>query len=120
VVYAAVDVSASTKDLTEDFIGYIMALPQFEEVVFFDTEIQYVLKKGQSMPSVMNGYGGTDINCVIKRWQKIEDNNKSKKLNFVALTDGYVEEIEEMTKEQILVLTTGIDIEGARNIRIRV
>jgi len=120
VVYAAVDVSASTTELTEDFLGYIMALPQFEEVVFFDTKIQHVLKKGQPMPIVMNGYGGTDINCVIKRWQKVEDNNRSKKLNFVALTDGYVEEIEEMTKEQILVLTTGIDIDGARNVRIRV
>ena len=79
-----------------------------------------MLKKGSSMPVVMNGYGGTDINCVINRWIKIEKENKGKKLNFVALTDGYVEEIEEMTKEQILVLTTGIDIEGARNIRIRV
>lgn len=118
-VYAAVDVSGSCSDLTEKFLSYITALPEFEEVVFFDTGIKKVVKKGDPIPGSMTGYGGTDMNVVFDRWNSIEKKNRNTKLNFVALTDGEIPEVIKLTKTQPLIFTTHLEIPGCKNIKIK-
>ncbi|MEI7543027.1 MAG: hypothetical protein WCJ94_07235 [bacterium] len=117
-VYAAVDVSGSTLTFTEKFLSYITALPEFEEVVFFDTAILHIVKKGDKLPQTIKAYGGTDLNPVITRWLDIERKNRHTKLNFVCLTDGYIAPLVKMTKAEILILTCGIEIEKCKNIKI--
>ncbi len=118
-VYAAVDVSGSCAELTEKFLAYITALPEFEEVVFFDTRIVKVMKKGEPMPSAMSGYGGTDMNPVFERWIRKEKESRGVKLNFVGLTDGEIPAVARLPKTQPLVFTVHVEVPGCRNIRIK-
>jgi predicted metal-dependent peptidase len=118
-VYAAVDVSGSCYEFTEDFLGYIMALPEFEEVVFFDSNIVKTIVKGEKLPPAMKGYGGTDLNPVINRWKQIEKQSRGFRMNFVCLTDGYIMELKGITNTQPLVLTCGLEIPGCKNIKIK-
>lgn len=118
-VYAAIDVSGSCFDYTEQFLGYITALPEFEEVVFFDTKITQKLKKGQPIPKTARGFGGTDLNPVFQHWIGIEKKSQHVKLNFVVLTDGEVPDITRMTKTVPIVFTTHAEVKGCKNIKIR-
>ncbi|MCE5299563.1 MAG: hypothetical protein LLG37_01650 [Spirochaetia bacterium] len=118
-VYAAIDVSGSCFDYTEMFLAYIMALPEFEEVDFFDTGILKTMKKGDTMPVRMNGYGGTDLNPVLEKWKRLEAVVQDAKPNFIVLTDGYIAPVQCLPRTEVLVFTTGIEIAGCRNIRIR-
>lgn len=118
-VYAAVDVSGSVSGYTEEFLGYITALPEFEEVVFFDTKIVKVIKKSDALPDSINGYGGTDLKEVFERWTDIEKNKKDIRLNFVCLTDGYLEMPKNCPETEVLVLTCGKEVPGCRNIMIK-
>jgi len=113
-VYAAVDVSGSCMDYTEDFLGYIMALPQFEAVYFFDTGITQVLTKNDEKPEHMSsvkGGGGTDLNPVMDLFRKIERESFGAKLNFVVLTDGYIPALTTgPSRSRTVILTTGDEV----------
>lgn len=124
-VYAAVDVSGSCAEYTEDFLGYIMDLPEFEAVYFFDTGITAIVKKGQEVPTKMSGYGGTDLNPVLEEFRKLEQKSKGVKLNFVILTDGIIPAITTgPVTSNVVVMTTEADVNwdgharGFRNIKI--
>lgn len=118
-VYVAVDVSGSCVDYTEKFLSYVSALPEFEEVVFFDTKITKIVKKGEPMPKAICGYGGTDMNAAVSRWLDVEKKSRGIKLNFVALTDGEIPEIKRLPKTVPLVFTTHLEVKGCKNIKIR-
>ncbi|MCM8832453.1 MAG: hypothetical protein NC816_00795 [Candidatus Omnitrophica bacterium] len=117
-VYAMIDVSGSVYDYTEDFIGYIMALEEFEELIFIDTQILQVFKKGDAFPKVVPGGGGTDLNPGFSHWAEIEQSNRGSKLNFVCLTDG---EIPPLTagpiKSKVVILTTNEPVNYENSIR---
>lgn len=106
-IYAMVDVSGSTWDYIDDFVAYIRSLPNFEELMFIDTTIKTVSKGGE-IPKIIKGGGGTDLNPGFRRWAEIEEKNKTKKLNFICLTDG---EVPPLTvgpvKSKVIILTTG-------------
>lgn len=123
-VFAAIDVSGSCYDYTESFLGYLKGLPEFEEVVFFDTEIKQVWKRGKPFPVTVSGYGGTDLNCVMEHWialaKKIPQNINT---NFLILTDGEIPEINTVPAVgNFLVFTTNREVQPRngqwRNIRI--
>ena len=126
-VYAAVDVSGSCIDYTEDFLGYIMDLPEFEAVYFFDDGIKSIVKKGEEVPKKMQGYGGTDLNPVMEEFKKIEAKAKGYKINFVVLTDGLIPSLTTgPTTSNVVVLTTEREVHyngharGFRNIKIKI
>lgn len=106
-IYAAIDVSGSCYEYTEQFLGYIAALPEFEECYFFDVEITETWKKGQKIPSKATGYGGTDMNSVTRKFKEHEEKHKGVKLNFICLTDGIVPEITVgPVKSNVIIFTT--------------
>ena len=107
-VYAGIDVSGSCDDYIESFLGYIMGLPEFEEVVYCDTQIQNIVKKGDPIPNKVSGLGGTDLNPIMKRWEEFEKNKRgSEKLNFILLTDGEIPELEYgPRRSNVIVFTT--------------
>jgi len=117
-VYAAIDVSGSCDDYIEGFLGYIMSLPEFEEIVYCDTEIQHIVRKGDEIPPKVPGLGGTDLNPIMARWEEFEKNKRgSEKLNFILLTDGEIPEITCGPKNSnVIVFTTArpVNYEGAR------
>ena len=126
-VYAAVDVSGSCFDYTEDFLGYILALPEFEAVYFFDDGIKSIVKKGEECPKQMQGYGGTDLNPVLEEFAKIEKSAKGYKVNFVVLTDGFIPPIHVgPVFSNTIIMTTNDEVHwaghnrGFRNIKIEI
>jgi predicted metal-dependent peptidase len=106
-VYATIDVSGSCMDFTEQFLSYVAGLPEFEACYFFDTGITQIWKKGEITPTSTKGYGGTDLNPVMKVFADLEQKNKMYKMNFIVLTDG---EIPPLTcgpiKSNVVVFTT--------------
>jgi len=128
-IYVTVDVSGSCWDVTEDFLGYIMALPEFEEVSFFDVGIIETVVKGDvpphKRPSCPAG-GGTDLNPSMAHFEELEKAVNSEKLNFIVLTDGYIPPLTcGPTKSNVIIMTVGDDVEYERagrkyrNINIR-
>jgi predicted metal-dependent peptidase len=111
-VYAAIDVSGSCFNYSEQFLAYIKSLPEFEEVDFFDTGIRHTMKKGDSMPSGLNGYGGTDANPVMCKWEKLESRNiTTNQLNFILLTDGEIPRLQfSPKKSNVIVFTTNEEV----------
>lgn len=107
-VYVGIDVSGSTDGYIEDFLGYVMALPEFEEVVYCDTQIQHIIRKGDPIPPMVPGLGGTNLNPVFERFAEHERNKKgSEKLNFLILTDGELGAVETGPKDSnVIVFTT--------------
>ena len=110
-VYAAVDVSGSCYEFTEQFLGYIAALPEFEECYFFDVGITETWKKGQKLPSKAQGYGGTDLNPCMEKFKELEAKHRGIQMNFVVLTDGYIPELTTgPTKSNVIVFTTADEV----------
>lgn len=116
-VWAAVDVSGSCYDYIEDFVGYLLALPETEEIYFFDTDITLTLKKGQQVPKIIPGWGGTDLNPAMEKFAQIEKTAQGIKPNFVVLTDG---EIPELTvgpvKSRTVIMTTSDEVHYSKAI----
>jgi predicted metal-dependent peptidase len=113
-VYAAIDISGSCFNYSEQFLGYIQSLPEFEEVVYFDTQIKHIVKKGEAKPATLQGYGGTDVEPVMDRWRTIEQKNAaSTQLNFLLLTDGLFARIKEAPRSgNVIVFTTSEEVES--------
>jgi len=110
-IYVMIDTSGSVYDFTEDFMGYVMALPEFEELVMIDTQIQAIYKKGDPVPRVVPGGGGTDLNEGFHRWADIEKTAKSK-CNFICLTDGEIPAITRgPIKSKTIILTTHEEVQ---------
>ena len=124
-VYAAVDVSGSCYDYTEQFLGYVAGLPEFEECYFFDTGIVMTWRKGQAIPNSAKGYGGTDLNPVMQRFAELEKKHSHVKLNFVVLTDGEIPELKVgPAKSNVVIMTTNEEVKSPngnvyKNIKIR-
>jgi predicted metal-dependent peptidase len=113
-VYAMLDTSGSCEGQAENFLGYLLDLPQIEEICFCDTRITKVWKKGEPFPTASFGGGGTDLNEVFERWEKLEAGSRGTKMNFVALTDGEIPELTHGPRESTtIVFTSHNDVQFA-------
>jgi predicted metal-dependent peptidase len=98
--------SGSCEHHAPDFLGYLMALPEFEAVYMIDTQIQHVVKKGEKIPEMVYGCGGTDLNPAFKICEDIEQKYKGIKKNFIILTDGEIPEVTNGPKESLTIVFT--------------
>lgn len=105
-VYAAIDISKSCWELTEEFLGYVKGLPEFKECIFFNFDIVSIWKNGKLPNKEVLGGGGTDLNPVMKRFRDIECKNRNTALNFVILTDGEIPELTTGPKRSNVVIFT--------------
>jgi len=105
-IYVGIDCSGSCDQYVEGFLGYVMALPQFEAVVYCDTEIKHIVKKGEEIPKFVPGLGGTDLNPMLQMFQDIEEKERNVKTNFVLLTDGEIPDVTAGPKDSIMVVFT--------------
>lgn len=110
-VWAIVDMSGSCEFHAPDFMGYITALPQFEAIYCIDTKIHHVVKKGEPIPKMVYGCGGTDMNPALKVCEEIEKRNPSVRCNFIMLTDGEIPEVECGPRNSLfLTFTTHLSV----------
>lgn len=110
-VWAAVDVSGSCFDYIEDFAGYLLAMPEIEEVYFFDTGITHTLKRGEQVPKTVPGWGGTDLNPAMELFAKHEKEAVGVRCNFVVLTDGEIPELHcGPVRSRTVIMTTNEEV----------
>ena len=105
-IYVGIDCSGSCDQYIEGFLGYVMGLPQFEYVVYCDTEIKHIVKKGESIPRFVPGLGGTDLNPMLRMFEEEERKGSRVKCNFVLLTDGEIPTVTNGPKDSTMVVFT--------------
>jgi predicted metal-dependent peptidase len=111
--------SGSCEHLAPDFLGYIAALPEFEKVYCIDTKIQHIIKKGEPIPKMVYGAGGTDLNPVFEIFEDLEKKAPPNvKLNFIVLTDGEIPPVKFGAKDAMtLVFTTHMEVHWEKALR---
>jgi predicted metal-dependent peptidase len=120
VIVAAIDVSGSCCELTEQFVGILKGMPEFDSVIFFDTAIKKIVKKGEKIPEKLNAYGGTCIDEPLKYFCDFSGKTQGLEANFLILTDGHVGPIKQkFPPGEVIALYTDVPVPGCRNIKIQ-
>jgi predicted metal-dependent peptidase len=105
-IYVGIDCSGSCDNYVEGFLGYVMALPEFEQVIYCDTEVKHIVNKGENIPQFVPGLGGTDLNPMLKMFEDIEAKARNIKTNFILLTDGEIPEVTCGPRDSTMVVFT--------------